>query len=167
MIHYLKGDATQPVGKGVKIIAHICNDIGAWGAGFVLALSKRWLQPELSYRRIRQADRKLGVVQLVNVGGDPDGNTIYVANMIAQHNVRPEIVDGNPVPPIRYDALAECLRKVNNEAIRLDASIHAPKFGAGLGGGDWDIIEKIIKETITVNITIYYLNENDLPKKNI
>lgn len=38
---YLKGDATCPQAKGVKIICHVCNDIGGWGKGFVLALSKR------------------------------------------------------------------------------------------------------------------------------
>ncbi|MEV6001124.1 Appr-1-p processing protein, partial [Streptomyces griseomycini] len=28
--------------KGVKVIAHVCNDIGGWGKGFVLAVSRRW-----------------------------------------------------------------------------------------------------------------------------
>jgi O-acetyl-ADP-ribose deacetylase (regulator of RNase III) len=41
-IFYMTGDATAPVGEGQKLIVHVCNDIGAWGAGFVLALSKRW-----------------------------------------------------------------------------------------------------------------------------
>lgn len=45
-IKYLKGDATQPLVSGNKIIVHVCNDIGAWGKGFVLAISKRWAQPE-------------------------------------------------------------------------------------------------------------------------
>lgn len=27
MITYLKGDATQPIGDGCKIIIHICNDM--------------------------------------------------------------------------------------------------------------------------------------------
>jgi hypothetical protein len=40
-IQYIAGDATAPIGDGNKIIAHVCNDIGAWGAGFVLAISKR------------------------------------------------------------------------------------------------------------------------------
>ena len=35
-IHYIKGDATQPQAKGNKVIAHICNDLGGWGKGFVL-----------------------------------------------------------------------------------------------------------------------------------
>ena len=49
-INYLVGDATRPVGEGVKLIIHCCNDIGAWGAGFVVALSKRWEGPEKCYR---------------------------------------------------------------------------------------------------------------------
>lgn len=27
-IRYTKGDATAPLGGGVKIIAHVCNDLG-------------------------------------------------------------------------------------------------------------------------------------------
>lgn len=49
-IQYLIGDATDPRGDGQKIIAHVCNDIGAWGSGFVVALSQRWAAPERSYR---------------------------------------------------------------------------------------------------------------------
>jgi O-acetyl-ADP-ribose deacetylase (regulator of RNase III) len=158
MIHYLKGDATQPTVKGVKIIAHICNDIGAWGAGFVLALSKRWLQPELSYRRIRQADRKLGIVQLVNVGADADGKVMYVANMIAQHGVRPEIEDNVPVPPIRYYALATCLQKLRDDAIQYEATIHMPRIGCGLAGGDWTTVEKIINDSLPdIDVYVYDL----------
>src|SRR5262249_13954931 len=49
-IQYLQGDATSPQAKGDKIIAHICNDLGGWGKGFVLAVSRRWSEPEASYR---------------------------------------------------------------------------------------------------------------------
>mgnify|MGYP002351074259 FL=1 len=44
-IIYLKGDATKPEGLGPRIIAHICNDVGLWGKGVVLAISKRWKLP--------------------------------------------------------------------------------------------------------------------------
>jgi O-acetyl-ADP-ribose deacetylase (regulator of RNase III) len=49
-IHYVRGDATRPQGEGTKIIVHCCNTVGAWGRGFVLALSRRWLSPERAYR---------------------------------------------------------------------------------------------------------------------
>lgn len=45
-IEYIKADATLPQSEGTIIITHICNDIGGWGKGFVLALSKRWKAPE-------------------------------------------------------------------------------------------------------------------------
>lgn len=40
-IAYKRGDATQPVGEGSKVLVHVCNDIGGWGRGFVLAVSAR------------------------------------------------------------------------------------------------------------------------------
>ena len=49
-IQYVKGDATTPQGDGHKIIVHVCNDLGKWGKGFVLAISKRWKEPEATYR---------------------------------------------------------------------------------------------------------------------
>ncbi|MFE0817971.1 GNAT family N-acetyltransferase [Streptomyces sp. NPDC058794] len=49
-IRYVRGDATVPSVKGVKVIAHVCNDLGGWGKGFVLAISRRWPEPEAAYR---------------------------------------------------------------------------------------------------------------------
>lgn len=49
-INYIKGDATNPVGDEPKIIVHVCNDIGGWGKGFVMALSNKWKEPETQYR---------------------------------------------------------------------------------------------------------------------
>jgi hypothetical protein len=50
MITFLTGDATFPEGDGPKLIAHIVNDRGGWGHGFVVAISKRWKAPEKQYR---------------------------------------------------------------------------------------------------------------------
>jgi len=145
-IKYLVGDATYPVGPGLKIIIHICNDIDKWGRGFVLAVSKRWKEPEIAYHNLKLCERKLGNIQLIKV--EPD---IYVVNMIAQHGIGPN-KEGQP--PIRYDALVSCLLKVNEFAITNNASIHAPRIGAGLGGGNWVIIETIITEVFG-DIAVY------------
>ena len=50
-LRIIRGDATSPQAKGPKIIAHICNDLGGWGKGFVLAISRRWPEPERAYRQ--------------------------------------------------------------------------------------------------------------------
>jgi O-acetyl-ADP-ribose deacetylase (regulator of RNase III) len=153
-INYIIGDATHPVGEGQKIIVHVSNDVGGWGRGFVLALSKRWKEPEKLYRE--QKTYVLGKIEMIRV--EPD---ICVVNMIAQHDVKPTLVPFGKgfttVPPIRYDALKECLKTINDIAVRTNSTIHAPKFGAGLAGGKWSEIEKIIKEVVTVDVTIYNL----------
>ena len=114
MISCVNGDATLPVGGGNKIIAHVCNNVGAWGKGFVLSLSKEHPLSEKEYRSWYQErppwDKKpfaLGEVQLVQTK-----ESVWVANMIGQHG----ILEKNGVPPIRYDALRYCLQEVAIEA---------------------------------------------------
>jgi O-acetyl-ADP-ribose deacetylase (regulator of RNase III) len=123
----LKGDATCPQAKGVKIIAHICNDRGGWGKGFVMAVSARWPEPEKAYRQWHrnraESDFGLGAVQFVQVE-----NYVWVANMVAQHGMK-----GNAKsPPIRYDAVEGCLEKVAQQARELEASVHMPRIAAAL-----------------------------------
>lgn len=156
-LKYKEGDATLPAAGGHRILIHICNDKGAFGAGFVVPLTKRWPRIKEEYRRwyFGQRDFKLGNIQEVNLKSD-----FTIINMIAQHDIKPD-KDGNP--PIRYDALGECLKKVAKLAKESGGTVHGPRFGSGLSGGSWPEIEQlIIKHLINqgVNVTIY-----DLPKK--
>ena len=68
-----------------KSLVHICNDIGKWGKGFVLAVSKRWPSPESIYKQAFTGVSKpqLGDVQFIQVEDD-----IVVANIIGQAGVR-------------------------------------------------------------------------------
>ena len=152
-LNYLKGDATEPQGQGKKIIVHICNDIGAWGAGFVLALSRKWSEPQSEYKNWFRSgkDFELGEVQFVKVEED-----IFVANMIAQRGLVPDEYG----PPVRYEAIVTGLHRVAKKAMELDASLHMPRIGSGLAGGDWNMIEKIIKRTLAdkgLHVTVYDL----------
>lgn len=147
MVKIIKGDATSPKRDSKGIIAHVCNNKGGWGAGFVLALSDRWIKPEISYRRLQEY--VLGKVYLIEV--EPD---LYVANMIAQDGYYRQ-----GYVPLQYDALTTCLKKLNAYASKVDAKIHMPKIGSGLGGGDWNRILKIIEDTALVDVTIYELDK--------
>lgn len=176
-ITFTKGDATKPIGTDTKIIVHVCNDVGAWGGGFVLAVSKRWDEPESEYRNwfrnkeggetetvkyglvenspnnAEEKTFKLGNVQFVKVSED-----IWVANMIGQKGVSSD-ADGRP--PVRYEAIAECLKKVVHFAKSENASVHMPRIGSGLAGGKWEKIEEIIdRELIAqqVETTVYDFN---------
>ncbi len=149
MINYVIGDATLPIGDGPKIIAHVCNNQGAWGAGFVLALSRRWTAPEYSYREWarKSTPLPLGTVQIVRVEED-----ILVANMIAMKGVG--------AGTLRYDALVDCLGSVSIRAVPVGASIHMPRIGCGLAGGSWDKVEPIVRRELNgLNVTVYDLPE--------
>jgi O-acetyl-ADP-ribose deacetylase (regulator of RNase III) len=150
MIKYIKGDATQPQGDDNKIIIHICNDIGAWGSGFVLAVSKRWSLPEQDYRKMSNLERQLGVVKFISV--EPH---IVVANMIAQHDIKTI----NNQPPLRYSALRVCLLKVKEHAERMNASVHMPRIGCGLAGGNWDEVSIVVEQCLEgIDVTVYDFN---------
>ncbi|MFC6016779.1 macro domain-containing protein [Plantactinospora solaniradicis] len=149
----IRGDATNPQAKGPKIIAHLCNDLGGWGKGFVLALSRRWPEPERDYRQWHrhraENDFGLGAVRLVRVRPD-----IWVANMVGQRGTR----HGSAGPPIRYDAVERCLSTLAGHARELGASVHMPRIGCGLAGGRWERIEPIVVATLghrDVSVTVY------------
>jgi O-acetyl-ADP-ribose deacetylase (regulator of RNase III) len=152
-ITYVRGDATAPSVKGVKVIAHVCNDIGGWGKGFVLALSRRWPEPEAAYRawhrRRASNDFGLGAVQLVQV--EP---YVWVANLVGQRGVR----TGSKGVPVRYEAIDAALARLAGEAAELDASVHMPRIGCGLAGGKWSRVEPLITERLVrrgIAVTVY------------
>jgi O-acetyl-ADP-ribose deacetylase (regulator of RNase III) len=166
-IRYVTGDATYPLGDGPKIIAHVVNDQGGWGRGFVVALSRRWSQPEEMYRMWAAMPRplpafaagglgsfELGHVQYVDI--EPD---LKVANMLAQHGIR----HSSTAPrALDYEALARCLDDLTEAALMSGSSVHMPRIGTGLGGGLWSVIEEKIRDTLCfdgVPVTVYDLPE--------
>ena len=158
-IKYVTGDATSPVGDGKKLIIHVCNIVGAWGAGFVLALSRKWKQPEKAYLAMKIYI--LGEYGLVRVEED-----ITICNLIGQESTRGRNRTA-ALPPVRYVAIEKALKTVAHDyalakEANLDFSIHMPRIGSGLAGGNWKVIETIIEETLCkagVSVTVY-----DLPK---
>lgn len=154
MLYYIVGNALEPVQKPA-VILHICNDIGAWGKGFVLALSAKDKRPEKAYRRWFNEGKAGGYPEpfaLGNIQAVPIGEDMTVINMIGQHCTKPM----NGIPPIRYDALEDCLVKVYSK-IKTGGTVHMPRIGAGLAGGDWNKIEGIIKKSMTVDTYVYTL----------
>lgn len=159
MINYVIGDATYPQGDGRKLIIHCCNDRGVWGAGFVTALSKRWKQPERDYREW-MGDRDDGYLMLGQVQFCmTDDENIRVANIIGQEGIRSR----SNLMPVRYSALMQGFKTCMLFARAYGASVHGPRLGAGLAGGSWPAIERLLEVEIAshgVSVTIY-----DLEKK--
>lgn len=153
MINYVIGDATDPQANGNKVIVHVCNNIGAWGAGFVKAISAKWSEPEEYFREWSgygvAGNYFLGQVQYVQVESD-----IWVANMVAQNGIRSA---DNPIP-LDYVSLKYCLTEVADTARWMEMSVHMPRIGCGLAGGKWDKVRPVINSTMSdLSVTVYDL----------
>lgn len=153
-INYQIGDATNPIANGNKVIVHVCNDVGGWGKGFVVALSKKWKEPEQEYRKWFKSKEnfELGKVQFVQVEED-----LWIANMIAQRDTKPS---PEGIPPIREVYVHQCLEQVREFAQNNNCSIHMPRIGCGLAGGKWENIEPLIKISLNafgISTTVYDL----------
>ena len=153
-ITYQYGDATNPSITGKILIVHIVNDIGKWGAGFVLALSKRWPMTRDEYLKwyfgtTKNPSFKLGEVLFVQ----PDTDVV-VANLIGQKGIRSKT---NPIP-IKYDAIAKGLDKIADFASVSNPTICMPRIGCGLAGGSWPVVQKLINDHLCskdFNVIVY------------
>ncbi|MFB6835157.1 macro domain-containing protein [Streptomyces hydrogenans] len=153
-IAYVRGDATAPRGEGVRIVAHVCNDLGGWGKGFVLAVSRRWPEPEAAFRRWHREraanDFGLGAAQFVQVAP-----RLWVANLVGQRGIRTGRSTGVPV---RYEAIDRALGRLADKAVELGASVHMPRIGCGLAGGRWERVEPLVRERLVergIPVTVY------------
>jgi hypothetical protein len=132
------------------IIPHVCNNVNAFGAGFAADVAERFPEVKANFHLLGK-NAKLGNVQYITVKTDTQYKyTLTIANMIAQNKL---INPKNP-RPLNYAALAYCMSNVKNMALKLKdniestgVEIHAPKFGSGLAGGNWNFILDLIHDT--------------------
>lgn len=136
MIEYQKGDLLA-VTEGV--IAHGCNCLGVMGSGVALAVKNKYPRAYKEYlgtlRQYKEVDiSPLGKCQLVFIEGD-----LVVANLFTQYSVA--TYPGEVV--VDYQAIRSAFSYLKYYTYEV---INIPKIGAGLAGGDWNIIEQIINE---------------------
>lgn len=149
------GDALQPRGGGRKLLVHVVpNTSHAWGgAGFASSLRRRfpdtWSTFRDHYAREHSTPR-LGEVVFADVSDD-----LSVAHMVAQAGI-----GQSSVQRLRYAALSECLKKVQEHACDLNATVHMPRIGTGHGGANWQLIRELISDELVdkgIKTTVYRL----------
>lgn len=121
-----------------KYILHGCNAQGVMGAGVARLIKQKWPTAYLVYIASRQHNgMRLGVVTYAE---QDDGKVIF--NGITQ-----EFFARQPGECcVSYRAIEEVICAVNSYFEHKSfQSVAMPKIGAGLGGGDWDLIETIIE----------------------
>ena len=150
------GDALEPVSSdGDRVLLQVVNDKAArWGAGFARNAGVKWPAAAARFEEWARepGNLHLGNTHLVEV--EPD---LSIVSMVAQRGYGP-----SSSPRIRYRALADCLREVAALATSRDASVHMPRIGAGLAGGNWWVIQELVEDLLCsrgIDVTVYELRE--------
>ncbi len=128
------------------VIAHVVNDLGLWGAGFVVPLGEKYPLAKskyLSLLKMIKGDLLLGQIQIV-----PIADKVTVCNMFAMRGVRSK---SNPVP-LDYGLLEKCLSTLRVWAEKNEIDIiQVPKIGAGLAGGNWNKVLELLWKTFATS----------------
>ena len=177
MINYKVGDLFHDLylhKDSTVIISHICNDVGAWGSGFVVPLGNVYPQARESYRNWYKYGYDVNSLSKFMLGSSQfihDYTTdVIIQNMIAQTGF---ISIKNP-KPISYAALDSCLtdlRLIINDLKMYDKKVKlvCPAFGSERAGGDWSKISSIIRRRIChfgFDMDIYCLTQEQSDKLN-
>lgn len=172
----LDGDLITLAKEGkFDVIAHGCNCHCTMGAGIAPQMARAFGADKFKMEssEYRGDINKLGTIDYqikriykgeVSIDGSLQFFTKYgyipheasknliIVNAYTQYNYGANHADGTK-KPVDYDAITLVMRKMN--LIFKGLHIGLPKIGAGLAGGDWNIIEKIIqKELKDCDVTI-------------
>lgn len=129
-IKYRKGNLLD-VTEG--IILHGCNAQRVMGSGVALAVKQKY--PE-AFRAYIEGSQHLGVCTKEWVGDE-----LLIINGITQAFYGR---DGKRY--VNYSAICDVFKESIVTAHAYDYALHFPKIGAGLGGGDWEIIQELIND---------------------
>jgi hypothetical protein len=156
-IRFVHGDVLRPSGAGPKIVCQLVNDrAGTWGGGVARASAKKYPDAQARFKDWLGASPKsarLGKVHFAKVEDD-----VFLASVVGQ-----EGFGTAAVPRIRYGALERGLEEVAAHARELGASIHMPRLGSGMAGGNWQTVENLIRDVMSnqgLSVTVY-----DLPPR--
>jgi O-acetyl-ADP-ribose deacetylase (regulator of RNase III) len=153
IVRKVKGNLLDMFAEGeVRLIAHGANCMNVMGAGIAKQIAERFpvaLEVDNKFPLpplYRLGDYSVAQVTFTDAVGDPMG-TGTILNFYTQLT---------PGKAFEYAALKSCLKKLSNEAIANGQYIElaVPRIGAGIGGGDWEIIEKLLEHQEYLLITV-------------
>lgn len=121
-------------------IVHGCNCFCNMGAGIALQIMQRFPEAYVADKATEVGDKtKLGTYTKAFI---TRGNASFVIiNAYTQYGC------GTDIPRVNYEALDECFMRIYQEYGGL--RIGYPLIGAGLAGGDWNIIAPIIDKRLS------------------
>jgi len=156
-IIYQKGDIFDLTGSVVSmndiapsiIIPHVCNNVDVFSSGFAMSVSKRYPIVKENFHMLGKKAVLGNVQNIIAIENKKYNRKLIISNMIAQNG----LISKSNRRPLNYGALCYCMYAVKSlieqtkrNIDHQEIEIHAPKFGCGLSGGDWKIIEALITD---------------------
>jgi O-acetyl-ADP-ribose deacetylase (regulator of RNase III) len=134
-IKYVKSDLLE---AQEKVLLHSCNSLGVMGAGVAKLIREKWPK---AYQDYRDSYDSYGLpLGSIVSSKQPDGKIIL--NAITQDTF------GRTGVHVSYWAIANVIYQLDqNSAVQKIGLVAMPMIGAGLAGGDWNVIEAIIENT--------------------
>lgn len=145
-IEYIKGNLFE---TDIEHIVHGCNAQGVMGSGVAKIVRDDYFDAYKFYvEKYNETGLELGDVQFVPANGK------IIVNAITQNLYGK---DGRRF--VNYEAVANCMYTINRELqVKGVTHVAMPQIGAGLGGGNWEIISRIIEDEMTdVQPVVYIL----------
>jgi len=127
-----------------------------WGGGVAKASAKKYPKAQQVFSEwITSLPRseRLGRVHVVQVE-----DQLKLASIVAQAGYGPSLL-----PRIKYAALESGLAAIRDTALETRSSVHMPRIGIGASGGQWPIVEELIRDSLIdygIQVTVY-----DLPPR--
>jgi O-acetyl-ADP-ribose deacetylase (regulator of RNase III) len=143
---YQNGDLINLAENGYfDVIIHGCNCFHKMGAGIALQIAKKYPKVVKLDKETKYGDvNKLGKFFIYNTG------RYTIVNAYTQFHYGKGL-------QVDYNAVQQVFKKI--KGMFSGKRIGYPKIGAGLAGGDWNIISSIIdKELIGEDHTLVLLN---------
>jgi hypothetical protein len=141
------------------IIPHVVANTNGFNSGFAVAVERNYPIVKANYDLL--TTYKLGEDQFIKIESGNKRNIVFV-NMIAQNsNAR------RGKRQLNYLSLVKCMASIGtyirNNYSEFDSNkieIHAPKFGCGVSGGNWNFISDLIDDIWGDFATYIYTNRN-------
>jgi len=147
------------------IIPHVCNNINVFGAGFAKYITGLFPEVKENFHMLGHK-AKLGNNQYISVKETTDKNKIIICNMIAQNGT----IHSKNQRPLNYASLVYCMTDIRRYTLDImkisdkNVEIHAPQFGTGLAGGNWNFISCLIDD-IWKDLTVYIYIKPEIHKR--
>lgn len=150
MIKYVTGNLISDA-QNYDVIGHGCNCFCQMNSGIAPLIKANF--PE-AYEVDQKT--KIGDKEKLGTFTHTQNTTPVVVNLYSQYDFRGRRIGRMDLD---YQALRSALKLMQNKFT--GKRIALPKIGAGLAGGDWTIIERIIEEVFyNEDVTVVVLPEN-------